>query len=107
MAKQSNKEDMKTLALRSEAGQLYNKALNSVVAGKRFCRTDKRYLGWTNAASQIGDIICIFLGAEVPYVLRPDGEGFYKLVGECYIHGVMEGEALAARSLVERKFKIT
>jgi len=29
----------------------------------------------------------------VPLVLRPDG-GKYTLVGECYIPGIMEGEAL-------------
>jgi hypothetical protein len=107
MAEQSNEQDMQTPAHVSRARQLYNRAIDSVASGKRFVRTEKRYLGWANASSQIGDIICIFLGADAPYVLRPDGEDFYKLVGECYIHGIMDGEALADKSLVKRKFNIT
>jgi hypothetical protein len=33
------------------------------------------------------------LGGGVPYVLRPNDGGAYKLVGETYVHGFMKGEA--------------
>lgn len=43
-----------------------------------------------------GDIVVILLGGPVPYILRPvDGpESTYQLIGECYIDGIMHGEAL-------------
>ena len=48
------------------------------------------------AALQVkaGDTVPIMLGAPVPHVSQPLSNGNFKLVGECYIHGVMDGEAL-------------
>ena len=50
----------------------------------------------TNA--KVGDIICVLLGCSVPVVLsRIDAsnpQSGYELVGEAYLHGVMDGEAL-------------
>nr|KAK5440395.1 hypothetical protein LTR18_007683 [Exophiala xenobiotica] len=40
-----------------------------------------------------GDRICTILGGSVPYVLRAHEDGYYSLVGECYIQGFMRGEA--------------
>lgn len=40
-----------------------------------------------------GDIICILHGCSVPVVLRPTADGM-ELVGEAYVHGIMDGEAL-------------
>jgi len=35
------------------------------------------------------------LGGRTPFVLRPGvGEGKYRFVGECYVHGIMYGQAL-------------
>jgi hypothetical protein len=42
-----------------------------------------------------GDLICVFDGGEVPYLLRPAGNDSYILIGECYLHGIMDGEAMA------------
>ena len=43
-----------------------------------------------------GDIICIIKGAHMPFVLRDIGgkvpKQVYRLVGCCYVHGVMNGE---------------
>lgn len=41
-----------------------------------------------------GDQVCILFGGNTPFVLRPCNE-YYQLVGECYIHGMMDGEAMA------------
>lgn len=54
-------------------------------ANRRFCATSKGYLGWLCDAGEAGDIVCIFAGANIPYFLRPDNDGYYKLIGECYI----------------------
>jgi hypothetical protein len=43
--------------------------------------------------AKIGDEICIFEGVNAPFVIRKSGER-YKIVGSCYLHGMMDGEAL-------------
>jgi len=39
-------------------------------------------------------MIRVFFGAGVPYVIRPSGKDRYIFIGECYLHGVMDGEAM-------------
>ncbi|KAI0456770.1 HET-domain-containing protein [Xylaria acuta] len=58
------------------------------------CSTKKGYLGWVPDITREGDSVFLFLGSKVPLVVRPVGDGTYKLIGECYIHGAMYGEAL-------------
>lgn len=56
-----------------------------------------------------GDIICVLFGAQTPYVLRPYKKNAFRLVGECYVHGIMEGQALTQferKSYKRQKFKI-
>jgi hypothetical protein len=47
-------------------------------------------LGPTHALP--GDVVYIFGGGNVPFILRPWEEKGYKLIGECYLHGFMEGQ---------------
>ena len=44
-------------------------------------------------AATRGDIVCVFQGSELPYVVRRvvGGRGFH-LVGHCYYSGIMHGE---------------
>ncbi|KAH7014782.1 heterokaryon incompatibility protein-domain-containing protein [Ilyonectria destructans] len=62
----------------------------------KFCVTKNGRFGQLPVTSQPGDSICVLVGGEVPFVIRPTGRGTYTLVGECYIDGVMDGEALEA-----------
>ncbi|KAK5936637.1 hypothetical protein PMZ80_011102 [Knufia obscura] len=62
--------------------------------GRRFCVTSGNRYAAVPAGTQPGDVICVFLGATVPYVLRPQTDGSLSLVGECYVHGVMNGGAI-------------
>jgi len=50
-----------------------------------------------------GDIVCVLYGGDVPFILRPDNQGQYTLIGECYVSGIMKGEALDM-GLDEREF---
>jgi hypothetical protein len=43
---------------------------------------------------EIGDECCIIFGLSVPFLLTPAHNGRHKLVNECYIHGVMDGELM-------------
>lgn len=64
--------------------------------GRRpFIVTKAGRLGLSTRHVREGDIIAIILGSEVPLLLRGCGDGKYRLVGECYVHGFMDGEALA------------
>jgi hypothetical protein len=66
----------------------------SFAAPRRFSLTAKDRLGLMPRTSKEGDLICILLGGAVPFVIRPAGKGTFKLLGDCYLHGVMDGEAL-------------
>ena len=55
-------------------------------------QTEKGYIVLGPAIAQLGDCVCLLHGGNVPYVLRPM-DGYYQLVGECYVHGIMNGEA--------------
>lgn len=63
---------------------------------RRFCFTSNGRLGQLAPGSEPGDRICVLGGGEVPFVIRPisgDAKGMYQLVGECYLDGMMDGEA--------------
>lgn len=40
------------------------------------------------------DMVVILFGGKVPYVIRELGEGKYSFIGECYVPGLMAGEAV-------------
>ena len=48
-------------------------------------------MGLIPVAARVGDSVGFFAGCRIPYVLRRHGEG-YALVGDSYLHGVMNGE---------------
>jgi hypothetical protein len=68
-------------------------------AGRNLCVTAGGYLGYVSRGSQIGEKVCILFGSAVPFVLREDKDGFFMLVGECYVHGIMDGEAMKERDM--------
>jgi hypothetical protein len=71
----------------------YLLGLTPIVPGKNLFTTVEGYIGMTDAALEPGDEVCTFLGSNiVPFLLRPDQFGCHKLVGKCYVHGLMEGE---------------
>jgi len=57
-----------------------------------------------------GDEVYILFGGRTPFVLRPSHQRFevdgepsecYELVGDCYVHGIMDGETITSQSLHE------
>jgi hypothetical protein len=73
---------------------------------RRLFATGKKYIGLAPASTQVGDLVCVLLGGHTPFLLRPCEEyrGRYRLVGECYIHGIMHGEALQHDGLALQEF---
>jgi hypothetical protein len=51
-------------------------------------------IGFLPLNAQCGDVVVVFIGFRVPFVLRPFGEVKWQLVGECYLPWVMKGQAL-------------
>lgn len=66
-------------------------AFSNRLAGALFCATERRYVGLTAVGTVEGDQICLLHGAKVPFVMRKL-DSAWRLVGECYIHGMMHGE---------------
>jgi hypothetical protein len=91
----------------------YLRRVQSVVWMRVLIRTtigeSDNNLGLAPQSVREGDLICIVYGCSVPVVLRKfwiDEETkncYYVLIGECYIHGMMDGEAF--RILQEMKIE--
>jgi Heterokaryon incompatibility protein (HET) len=113
----SNIDDLQ-LGQRADANGLFLYKASMVVAlsGRCIFATDEGYLGLGPRNLKAGDLMCVVPGAEVPFALRErdDRVGRLKrtfwrkerreceLVGECYVHGIMDGEHWKGRSqLVE------
>ncbi|KAF8856097.1 HET-domain-containing protein [Acephala macrosclerotiorum] len=65
-----------------------------VMTERSFFTTDEGYIGLGPRGAENGDIISVFLGTRAPLMLRPTRSGTYQVVGECFVHGLMAGEAL-------------
>ncbi|KAI3328818.1 hypothetical protein F4824DRAFT_482312 [Ustulina deusta] len=67
---------------------------------RKFCVTASGHIGWVPLESQPGDVVCVFEGSNLPYVLRPRGQdGTYTMAGHCFLHSVMFGEMMASKRL--------
>lgn len=63
---------------------------------RRLFRTKKNYLGIAAESLKAGDEVWVLAGAAIPLILRPaeNGENERKVIGEAYIHGIMNGEVV-------------
>jgi hypothetical protein len=74
--------------------------VQSIVWNRRFVITNRGAFGLVPVSAQMGDVIMVLYGLSVPVVLRKL-ESSYWLVGECYIHGAMDGVTLGGLSFPE------
>ena len=64
---------------------------------RRFFITSKGYLASVPPNMELGDMICILLGAKTPILLRKGPtDSTLEFVGHAYVHGIMHGEGLGA-----------
>jgi hypothetical protein len=68
-------------------------ALVRATCHRRLILSKRKYLGLAPELTEPGDKICILGGGSVPFILRQE-EGRWISVGESYIHGIMDGEAV-------------
>jgi hypothetical protein len=89
-----------------ETYRLVEDSLEKWASKRRFCTTENSRLGCVPTAAKEGDIICVLYGSEVPYILRRIEGGGYMVVGECYINGIMHGEALSDVRFRTEEFRL-
>jgi hypothetical protein len=74
---------------------------------RRLFVTEKGFMGSGVESLQVGDAVVLVAGADVPFIFRPvadaenDKEPKFKLIGEAYVHGIMQGEALRGEEAAE------
>ena len=71
----------------------YEAAMQEVHKGRRICATKGGYFGIVPYDAEKEDLLVIFEGFAMPFVLRQNGED-YVLIGDAYVHGIMDGELI-------------
>jgi hypothetical protein len=84
----------------------YMVMLKRATESRRFFVSTKGYVGLAPFHAEVGDLICVLFGGQTPFILRNSshthpkiqyifgGEGnAYLFIGECYVQGIMDGEA--------------
>jgi hypothetical protein len=73
---------------------LFQDVMQQVLFDRVFVATSLRHFCLAREDAQPGDVVFVAMGAETPYLLRPRGSGKYQLIGDCYVHGFMDGQAV-------------
>lgn len=73
---------------------------------RRFCTTVHGRFGLVPLGAEAGDVMCIFYGGKVPYLIRPKENGQFVFIGHCYVHGFMDGEALEMGDIETQEFAL-
>lgn len=60
--------------------------------GRRVFRTKRGWFGLGHKSVMEGDQVWFLAHCTVPFLLRPVEEGAYRIVGVCYVHGLMHRE---------------
>jgi len=72
----------------------FHEAFVCACRGRRFFVTKKSYMGMGPQTLRGGDNVVIMFGGQVPYVLRQVDNNSHRFVGDCYVPGLMQGEAV-------------
>lgn len=88
--------------------EAYADQLRARTWGEKYFSTSKGLIGIGKENLCAGDVVVVLYGSQVPFILRPRDD-HYLLVGTCYVHGMMDGEAIAmceAGELLEQDFEL-
>ncbi len=73
----------------------FGNAIGGCISSRSVCVTRDGYLGCVPSSARIGDEIFVLIGSQTPFVVRQAiQKGKYEIIGECYMHGMMDGEVL-------------
>ncbi len=94
-----------TSSIAAKEAHIFNERVIKACNGRRLFRTQKGYVGLGPKDIRNGDIVSVLLGGQVPFILRKL-EDTYILIGESYIHGIMNGEALDGADFEIQNFRL-
>ena len=79
---------------RDRSAGLFDRAMQGACCNRKFFTTASGYVGLGPKIMQPDDDdVVVVYGSQHPFVLRQYGEE-YRLVGSCYVEGVMDGEVV-------------
>lgn len=84
--------EIKSQAIRGKEYH-FRRDANVTLSGRRFFCTSRGFFGLGPRVLRKNDLCCVLFGGRVPFILRKV-KNHYLLVGECYLHGIMRGEAI-------------
>ena len=69
---------------------------------------EKGYVRVVPYMSKVGDVVAVVKGGRVPFVLQTSRAraASYRLGGECYVHGIMNGEGISLQRVVEKELRL-
>ncbi|KAM5354795.1 hypothetical protein ACJ41O_001441 [Fusarium nematophilum] len=84
-----------------ETFQQIRTAMKRALQNRRLGATSRGYLGLFPERAREGDVMYVLENCTVPFVMRSAERhgGKLRLVGECYVDGIMEGEAVEAEDV--------
>ncbi|KAL0260308.1 hypothetical protein SLS55_003994 [Diplodia seriata] len=71
----------------------YSSQVFSATHGRNIFVTKKGYMGLCPRSTRLGDKLVVLFGGRTPFILRKAKKGKHEFLGECYAHGLMDGEA--------------
>ncbi len=80
--------------IETNSDDYWNHRLEQTVMERSMAESASGLMGLVPKSAEKGDRIYALCGGQVLYVLREDA-GAHLLIGECYMHGVMDGESVA------------
>ena len=84
---------------------LFRQAMEMNGKGRRFCVTKARLCGWVTLAAREGDFVVALYGTRHLFTLRMVQGGF-RLMGDCYLQGFMEGLGLRAQGVEDEEIVV-
>lgn len=84
--------------------------VKAVTCGRRFFTTKKEYSGLAPQQCRNGDLVVVLAGGSTPYIICRASQGsspkkYHAIVGDAYVHGIMDGEALKLPDGTERELE--
>lgn len=79
-----------------EPNNILYESICGMVPNHAFFITKSGFIGIGPPDAKPGDQVWVLSGGQVPFVLRKaDADAIYSLVGDAYVHGIMDGEAVS------------
>ncbi|KAJ3548728.1 hypothetical protein NM208_g870 [Fusarium decemcellulare] len=79
-------------------GRRFETTMHHVSWSRRLFVTNAGFMGLAPPSAQPGDVVVLLSGGRVPFIVRKgaaDSSEYYRIVGETYVHGIMDGELLS------------